>query len=94
MQTQTAPVHKDPPFHLVPVSFPNLVWERTERDKIIGQPFQQTGMTAVYLGPLLNLTLGGHFSANAGVDFPLSIYNHQIQTVPDYRVHGGFSWRF
>ena len=72
----------------------NAFYERNARDKIIGQTFNQTGMTAWYLGPLINFTLGEHFSANAGVDVPLSIYNHGLQTVPDYRVHGGFSWRF
>jgi hypothetical protein len=51
-------------------------------------------MTAWYLGPLLNLTFGEHFSANAGVDIPLRIYNHGFQTVPNYRVHGGVTWRF
>jgi hypothetical protein len=51
-------------------------------------------MTAWYLGPQLYLTLGEHFSANAGVDIPLRIYNHGLQTVPDSRVRAGFTWRF
>jgi hypothetical protein len=72
----------------------NAFYESSARDTILGQISNQTGMTAWYLGPLLNFTLGEHFSANAGVDFPLHIYNHGLQTVPDYRVHGGVSWRF
>jgi hypothetical protein len=72
----------------------NAFYESSGRDKILGQTFNQTGMTSWYLGPLLNFTLGEHFSANAGVDVPLRIYNHGIQSVPDYRVHAGFTWRF
>jgi hypothetical protein len=72
----------------------NGFYESTARDLIVGQTFNQTGMTAWYLGPLLNLTLGEHFVANAGADLPLHIYNHGLQTVPDYRVHGGLTWRF
>lgn len=72
----------------------NAFYESSARDKIIGQVFQQTGMTAWYLGPLINFTFGEHFSANAGVEIPLHIYNHGLQTVPDYRIRGGFTWRF
>jgi len=81
----------------------NAFYEANARDKIIGQTFDQTGMSAWYLGPLLNLSLGEHFSANAGVDIPLNwrifgqnfrVYNHGLQTVADYRVHAGFTWRF
>jgi hypothetical protein len=72
----------------------NAFYESYARDQIIGQTFEQTGGTAWFLGPLLNLTLGSHFSANAGVDIPLRIYNHGLQTVPDYRVRGGLTWRF
>jgi hypothetical protein len=72
----------------------NAFYESTARDQIIGQTFNQTGGTAWFLGPLLGLTWGLHFSANAGVDIPLHIYNHGLQTVPDYRFHGGITWRF
>jgi len=69
-------------------------YESAARDRLIGQISNQTGTTAWYLGPLITLTLGEHFSANAGADLPLRIYNHGLQTVPDYRIHGGFTWRF
>ena len=72
----------------------NAFYESTARDQIIGQTFEQTGGTAWFLGPLLGLTWGEHLSANAGVDIPLRIYNHGLQTVPDYRIHGGITWRF
>ena len=72
----------------------NAFYESTARDRLLGQISNQTGTTAWYLGPLITLTLGEHFSANAGVDLPLRIYNHGLQSVPDYRIHGGFTWRF
>ncbi len=73
----------------------NVYYERNARDKLIGQTFNQTGLTVWYLGPLLTVTLGEHFSANASVDIPVKIFNeHGLQTVIDYRVRGGFTWRF
>jgi hypothetical protein len=51
-------------------------------------------MTAIYLGPQLNLSIGEHFSLNAGVDIPIEIDNRGLQNVPDYRLHGGMSFRF
>jgi len=72
----------------------NAVYDWMARDEVLGRPSNQTGLTAWYLGPLLNFTWGDHFSANAGVDVPLSIDNNGRQSVPDYRIHGGFSWRF
>jgi len=72
----------------------NAFYESEARDRLLDQVSNQTGMTAWYVGPLLNLNLGEHFSINAAVDIPVHIYNHGLQTVPDYRVHGGVSWRF
>jgi hypothetical protein len=51
-------------------------------------------MTAIYLGPQLNLTLGERFSVNAGVDLPMNIDNQGLRNVPDYRIHAGLSFRF
>jgi len=72
----------------------NAFYESNARDEILGQVSNQTGMTAWYIGPVLSLTFREHFSANAGVDLPLGISNNGLQTVPDYRVRGGFTWRF
>ncbi len=72
----------------------NAFYENTARDKILGLLSPQTGTTAWYLGPLIAFTWGEHFSANAGIDVPLRIANNGVQSVPDYRVHGGLSWRF
>jgi hypothetical protein len=72
----------------------NAFYETSGRDEVIGQVSNHTGMTAWYLGPLINVTWGEHFSAGVGANFPLRTYNHGLQTVPDYRVNGVFSWRF
>jgi len=73
----------------------NGFYERNAQDKILGQVSDQTGMTAWYLGPLFSVTWGEHFSANAGFDWRLRVFNQNgLQTVPDYRVHGGITWRF
>ncbi len=69
-------------------------YEKQESDRSLDQINDQTGFTAYYFGPLLAFTWGEHFSANGGVDFPLYIDNRGIQTVPDFRVHGGVTWRF
>ena len=72
----------------------NAAYDTMARDQVLGQTSNETGMTAWYLGPLLALTWGSHFSANAGVDIPMSIANSGFQSVPSYRIHGGVSWRF
>lgn len=70
------------------------VYETMARDRLLQTVSDRTGFTAWYLGPQLNLTCGGHFAANAGVDVPLAIAAKGFQAVPDYRVHGGLSWRY
>jgi hypothetical protein len=72
----------------------NAFYEKQESDRSLDQINIQTGFTAYYFGPQLAFTWGEHFSANGGVDVPLYIDNRGIQSVPDYRVHGGVSWRF
>lgn len=72
----------------------NGFYETEARDKILGQKTDRTGMTAWYVGPQLSLTWGERLAANAGADFPLRIANNGLQNVPEYRVHGGVSFRF
>jgi hypothetical protein len=72
----------------------NAVYESMGQDTVLGQNNTQTGFAGWYLGPQVALTWGEHFSANAGVDFPLHLYNHGIQSVPDFRFHGGLNWNF
>jgi hypothetical protein len=69
-------------------------YDHMQPDELLGRENRNTGMEAVYLGPQLNLSLGQHFSANVGLDIPVAIDNQGFQNVPDWRLHGGFSWRF
>jgi len=72
----------------------NAVYDTMARDTVLGLKSSETGWTGWFMGPQLNFTWRDHFSANAGVDIPLRIINNGFQTVPDYRFHGGVSWRF
>jgi hypothetical protein len=72
----------------------NALYDTMGRDELIGQVSNRTGETAWYMGPFLAFTLGEHFSANAGVDVPLRIANNGFQSVADYEIRGGISWRF
>jgi hypothetical protein len=69
-------------------------YDKMDSDILVGRTNPNSGMTAIYLGPQFNLTLGGRFSANAGFDWPLHIDNNGLQNVPNYRVHAGLSFRF
>ncbi len=53
-----------------------------------------TGVTAVYLGPQITFTWSENLSVEAGIDLPVSIRNTSLQTVPDYRVRAGVTWHF
>jgi len=72
----------------------NALYDTMGRDELIGQVSNRTGETAWYIGPFLAFTFGEHFSANAGVDIPLRIANNGFQSVADYEIRGGISWRF
>ena len=69
-------------------------YETTARDEVLGLKSNTSGLSSWWVGPLLGFTWGDRLSANVGVDTPWHIYNHGLQIVPDYRVHGGFTWRF
>jgi hypothetical protein len=68
--------------------------ETKGRDHFQGMIAEDTGVTAVYLGPQINFTWSDKLSAEIGVDFPVSIANTSFQTVPDYRVRAGLTWHF
>lgn len=69
-------------------------YENMARAEIDGKLSNNTGMTAWYFGPLLNATFGSHIAGNLGIDVPLKISSRGLQNVPDYRIHGGLSWKF
>jgi hypothetical protein len=69
-------------------------YESMARAELFGEKSNSTGMTAWYLGPQVGFTWGTRFSAVVALDLPLAIENNGFQNVPDYRVHGGLTWRF
>src|SRR5439155_5755343 len=64
------------------------------KDTFQGKSAEDTGVTAVYLGPQINFTWRGSLSAYVGADLPVSIDNTSLQTVPDYRIRAGLTWHF
>lgn len=68
--------------------------ETMGRDRILGRASSKTGMSVTYAGPQLNLLFGGGGAANLGVDIPVRSHARGFQVVPDYRIHGGITWRF
>lgn len=72
----------------------NVYYETSGSDLLIGQPNIHTGMAAWYAGPQINITVGEHFSLNVAGELPIHYFNRGLQTVVDYRVHGGLTWSF
>ncbi len=68
--------------------------ETKGRDTFRGAVTQDTGITAVYLGPQLVLTWKDKLSAQLAVDLPLMEQNTAFQIVPDYRVRAVVTWHF
>ncbi len=62
-------------------------------DRFRGKEAEDTGITAVYVGPRVVASLG-KISAEVGADLPVSIENTALQVVPDYRIRGGIAIRF
>src|SRR5206468_12362135 len=64
------------------------------KDKFQGETAEDTGMTAVYVGPEIGFTLHENLSAHLGADLPVLLANTSFQSVPDFRIRGGITWRF
>jgi hypothetical protein len=67
--------------------------EHKDLDRFRGQPADDTGITAVFLGPRL-LVSHEKFSAEFAAELPVSIENTALQVVPDYRLRASFAVRF
>jgi len=72
----------------------NVSGEYKPRDTFEGATADDTGVTAVYLGPELSVSWTEKLSAEIGADFPVSIKNTALQAVVDYRLRAGVTWRF
>ena len=68
--------------------------EHKGEDTFQGESAEDTGITAVYLGPQLTFTWRRSLAMYLAVDLPVSIENTSLQTVPDYRIRAGLNWHF
>ena len=68
--------------------------EHKGTDTLDGVEAEDTGITAVYMGPGVTFTWGTSLAADIETDFPILQDNTSVQLVPDYRLRGGVSWRF
>jgi len=67
--------------------------EHKDVDRFQGRPAEDTGITAVYLGPRVVASFG-KISGELAVELPVSIDNTALQVVPDYRLHASLAIRF
>lgn len=72
----------------------SLVTETKGKDEIDGKVVDDTGITSLYAGPALHLTWGTRLSLDLAADLPAIQNNTALQIVPDFRLRGGFVWRF
>jgi len=71
-----------------------LSGESKGKDTLAGVPADDTAITSFYAGPGLLFTWGTSLGAELAGDIPVVQNNSALQIVPDYRVRGGFTWRF
>lgn len=71
-----------------------LSGETKGKDTQAGERLDDTGITALYVGPGFNLTWGTSLAVDLAVDVPVVQENTAVQIVPDYRIRGGMIWRF
>jgi hypothetical protein len=71
-----------------------LSGETKGKDTQAGKRLDDTGITALYLGPALRFTWGTQLSVELAGDLPLLQNNTALQIVPNFRFRGGVVWRF
>ena len=71
-----------------------LSGETKGKDTQQGQRLDDTGITALYVGPGFSFTWGTSLAADVALDLPAIQDNTSVQIVPDYRIRGGLTWRF
>lgn len=68
--------------------------ETKGKDTQAGRRLDDTGITALYAGPGVRFTWGTQLSLELAGDLPVVQNNTALQIVPNFRVRGGFVWRF
>ena len=67
--------------------------EHKDVDGLQGRPAEDTGITSVFAGPRVAVSLG-KISAEISAELPLTIDNTALQVVPDYRLSGAIAIHF
>lgn len=68
--------------------------ESKGKDDLAGTRQNDTALTALFVGPSVLFTWGMTAGAELAVDVPFEQNNSALQLVRDYRLRGGFTWRF
>jgi hypothetical protein len=68
--------------------------ETKGKDELDGVPADDTGITAVYVGPEITFTWGSSLGADLVLDVPVVQNNTALQIVADYRIRAGLTWHF
>lgn len=68
--------------------------ETKGKDTAAGETLDDTGITALYLGPGVTFTWGTSLAADVALDLPVRQETTDLQIVPDFRLRGGVTWRF
>jgi len=72
----------------------NVTYDSMARDELLGRASNVTGSSEWYAGPALSFSYGTHVSANAAVDIPFRVVSHGFQSLPEYQVRAGITYRF
>lgn len=59
-----------------------------------GQRLDDTGITALYVGPAFDFAWESRLSAEIAADLPVVLNNTAYQIVPDFRLRAALVWRF
>ncbi len=70
-----------------------LSGENKSTDRFQGRVADDTGVTALYVGPKVLVSFG-RYSGEIGADLPVLMNTTKFQVVPDYRIRAGFAVRF
>jgi hypothetical protein len=68
--------------------------ETKGKDNLSGVKLDDTGYTALYLGPATTFTWGESLQVALAGDLPVLQNNTNIQLVPDFRIRAALTWRF
>ncbi len=71
----------------------SITGETKGTDTFQGNAAEDTGVTALYLGPRL-LANFGRWSGDVSVELPVIMNNTALQAVPDYRIRAGLTFHF